>query len=50
MTVLRLLLAPLLAGFFTLWAAWLALAADSEIELPRLLGKMEALLAKKGPS
>ncbi|MFL5520836.1 MAG: hemolysin family protein [Gemmatimonadales bacterium] len=38
MTVLRLLLAPLLAGFFTLWAAWLALAADSEIELPRLLG------------
>ena len=38
MTVLRLLLAPLLAGFFTLWAAWLALAADSEVELPRLLG------------
>jgi len=38
MTVLRLLLAPLLAGFFTLWAAWLALAAESQIELPRLLG------------
>jgi hypothetical protein len=37
-TVLRLLLAPLLAGFFALWAAWLALAADSEVELPRLLG------------
>lgn len=38
MTVLRLLLAPLLAGFFALWAAWLALAADSEVEMPRLLG------------
>ena len=35
MTVLRLLLAPLLAGFFALWAAWLALAADSEVELFR---------------
>ena len=36
MAALQLFLAPLLAGVFTLWAAWLALAAESEAELPRL--------------
>ena len=35
--LLQLFLAPLLAGVFTLWAAWLALAAEAEAELPRLL-------------
>jgi len=36
MAALQLFFAPLLAGVFTLWAAWLALAAESEAELPRL--------------
>lgn len=38
MTALRLLLAPILAAVFTLWAAWLALAAESEADLPRIAG------------
>ena len=43
MAALQLFLAPLLAGVFTLWAAWLALAAESEAELPRLFAaRMDA--------
>ena len=30
-------LVPLLATFFTLWAGWLALAAEAEADLPRVL-------------
>ena len=36
MTALQLFIAPLVAGICTLWAAWLALAAESETELPKL--------------
>ena len=46
MAALQLFIAPLLAGIFTLWAAWLALASESETELPRLLaaGRTDAPL------
>jgi CBS domain containing-hemolysin-like protein len=37
MTMLQLFIAPLLAVGFTLWAAWLALAAESDADLPRAL-------------
>ena len=36
--MLHLFVAPLLAAFLTLWAAWLALAAESDADLPRALG------------
>jgi CBS domain containing-hemolysin-like protein len=35
---LQLFLAPLVAAALTLWAAWLALAAESDADLPRALG------------
>jgi CBS domain containing-hemolysin-like protein len=38
MNALRLLVAPIMAALFTLWAAWLAIAVESETELPRVLG------------
>lgn len=46
MAALQLFIAPLLAGIFTLWAAWLAVASESEAELPRLLaaGRADAPL------
>ncbi len=46
MTALQLFIAPLVAGICTLWAAWLALAAESETELPRLFaaGRTDAPL------
>ena len=34
----QLFLAPLVAAALTLWAAWLALAAESDADLPRALG------------
>ena len=34
---LQLLVAPLLGAGFTLWAAWLALAAEADADLPRVL-------------
>jgi CBS domain containing-hemolysin-like protein len=36
--MLQLFIAPLLAAVLTLWAAWLALAAESDADLPRALG------------
>jgi CBS domain containing-hemolysin-like protein len=36
--MLRLFIAPLVAAALTLWAAWLALAAESDADLPRALG------------
>lgn len=36
--LLHLFVAPLLAATLTLWAAWLALAAESDADLPRALG------------
>lgn len=36
-TMLQLFIAPLLAAGLTLWAAWLALAAESDADLPRAL-------------
>nr|MBA3260469.1 hypothetical protein [Gemmatimonadales bacterium] len=36
--MLQLFIAPLLAAALTLWAAWLALAAESDADLPRALG------------
>ena len=38
MAMLQLFIAPLLAALLTLWAAWLALAAESDADLPRALG------------
>jgi CBS domain containing-hemolysin-like protein len=38
MAMLQLFIAPLLAAGLTLWAAWLALAAESDADLPRALG------------
>ena len=35
---LQLFLAPLVAAALTIWAAWLALAAESDADLPRALG------------
>jgi CBS domain containing-hemolysin-like protein len=35
--MLQLFIAPLIAAMLTLWAAWLALAAESDAELPRAL-------------
>jgi CBS domain containing-hemolysin-like protein len=35
--MLQLFIAPLLAALLTLWAAWLALAAESDADLPRAL-------------
>jgi CBS domain containing-hemolysin-like protein len=35
--MLQLFIAPLLAALLTLWAAWLALAAESDTDLPRAL-------------
>jgi CBS domain containing-hemolysin-like protein len=35
--MLQLFIAPLLAALLTLWAAWFALAAESDAELPRAL-------------
>jgi putative hemolysin len=37
MAMLQLFIAPLLAALLTLWAAWLALAAESDADLPRAL-------------
>ena len=37
-TWLQLFIAPLAAAVLTLWAAWLALAAESDADLPRALG------------
>ena len=37
-TWLQLFIAPLAAALLTLWAAWLALAAESDADLPRALG------------
>jgi CBS domain containing-hemolysin-like protein len=39
---LQLFLAPLVAAALTLWAAWLALAAESDADLPRALGGDDA--------
>ena len=36
-SLLQLFIAPLLAAVLTLWAAWLALAAEADAELPRTL-------------
>ncbi|HEU5042336.1 MAG TPA: hypothetical protein VFT84_16020, partial [Gemmatimonadales bacterium] len=36
--MLQLFIAPLAAALLTLWAAWLALAAESDADLPRALG------------
>ncbi len=36
--MLQLFIAPLVAAVLTLWAAWLALAAESDADLPRALG------------
>ena len=36
--MLQLFIAPLVAAALTLWAAWLALAAESDADLPRALG------------
>ena len=36
--MLQLFIAPLVAAGLTLWAAWLALAAESDADLPRALG------------
>jgi putative hemolysin len=36
--MLQLFIAPLMAAALTLWAAWLALAAESDADLPRALG------------
>jgi CBS domain containing-hemolysin-like protein len=38
MAMLQLFIAPLLTAGLTLWAAWLALAAESDADLPRALG------------
>ncbi len=38
MAMLQLFIAPLVAAGLTLWAAWLALAAESDADLPRALG------------
>ncbi|HEX3274245.1 MAG TPA: hemolysin family protein [Gemmatimonadales bacterium] len=38
MAMLQLFIAPLLAVGLTLWAAWLAFAAESDADLPRALG------------
>ena len=38
MKMLQLFIAPLLAALLTLWAAWLAFAAESDADLPRALG------------
>ena len=38
MAMLQLFIAPLVAAVLTLWAAWLALAAESDADLPRALG------------
>jgi CBS domain containing-hemolysin-like protein len=35
--MLQLFIAPLLAAFLTLWAAWFALAAEADADLPRAL-------------
>jgi len=35
--MLQLFIAPLVAALLTLWAAWLALAAESDADLPRAL-------------
>ncbi len=36
--MLQLFIAPLVAAALTLWAAWMALAAESDADLPRALG------------
>ena len=36
--MLQLFIAPLVAALLTLWAAWLALAAEADADLPRVLG------------
>jgi CBS domain containing-hemolysin-like protein len=36
--MLQLFIAPLMAALLTLWAAWLAFAAESDADLPRALG------------
>jgi CBS domain containing-hemolysin-like protein len=42
-TMLQLFIAPLVAALLTLWAAWLALAAEVDADLPRALsGQLEA--------
>ncbi len=41
-TFLQLFLAPLVAAALTLWAAWLALGAESDADLPRALGGDDA--------
>jgi CBS domain containing-hemolysin-like protein len=38
MAMLQLFIAPLVAAVLTLWSAWLALAAESDADLPRALG------------
>lgn len=38
MKMLQLFIAPLMAALLTLWAAWLAFAAESDADLPRALG------------
>ncbi len=38
MAALQLFIAPLVAAALTCWAAWLALAAESDADLPRALG------------
>jgi CBS domain containing-hemolysin-like protein len=37
--MLQLFIAPLMAALLTLWAAWLALAAESDADLPRALSE-----------
>ena len=38
MAMLQLYIAPLVAAVLTLWSGWLALAAESDADLPRALG------------
>jgi CBS domain containing-hemolysin-like protein len=46
--MLQLFIAPLLAALLTLWAAWLALAAESDADLPRALSQQLGSRGKAG--
>lgn len=46
--MLQLFIAPLLAAFLTLWAAWLALAAEADADLPKALSGQFGITAETG--
>ena len=46
--MLQLFIAPLLAALLTLWAAWLALAAESDADLPRALSGQIGAESRQG--